>query len=522
MFYFKGIKKCKFSYSFPPFECNRLSNFSLGNKKSCRTLNARCLELKKSINLAESENANYMSYKFFFCICFFVIIAYGCRSIEATVPKLENVELKPFTPKESVMNIDLQASLIPIFKMVESNTPKEFSGAEQSCEGISYAYHFRRDPFEFKTSPKEVLYTLNGDFSLELNYCPLCVTMLGKSSCTIPRIYGSCGIDEPRIRYTMTYGTRIKLNKNYTLSSTTKLKNFKIKNPCEITFINYDVTSEVKEEMETELRAMEEKIDKEISQINLKNKVDSLWRELNKPVKIGSYGQLNINPKRITISDVQYHERMANVSLNLFFAPFVSTQDEVSANVNLEDMSTHQEINGFDITADFKASFDSLSAILRKELYNYEIQIKGKDFVIKDITIVGVKYSKLVFKLVFEGHRNGTFYLIATPFLDKKNQLLRFDDIDFELETKSLLLKSAEWLMSKKVINTLKEKSTINLSKHLTAIKSNIKKKLNNEIVSGIHAETSISDLRIENLLLSSKHIAIRTSITGNLKIRID
>ena len=65
-------------------------------------------------------------------------------------------------------------------------------------------------------------------------------------------------------------------------------------------------------------------------------------------------------------------------------------------------MSTHQETNGFDITADFKASFDSLSAILSKELFNYEIQIKGKDFVIKDLTIVGVKDSKLVFKLVLK------------------------------------------------------------------------------------------------------------------------
>lgn len=449
-------------------------------------------------------------------------IGYGCQSIEATMPNLENVELKPFTPKESVMNVELQANLSSIFNMVESNTPKEFNGAEQSCEGISYAYHFRRKPFTFSIASDEINYTLNGDFSLKLNYCPLCLTVLGKSSCTTPRIYASCGIDEPRIGYTMTYGTSIKLNKNYTLSSTTKLKNFKIKDPCEITFFNYDVTSEVQEEIEKELRAMEEKIDEEISDINLKSKVDSLWRELNEPIKIGSYGQLNMNPKRITISDIQYHERTANVSLNLFFAPFVSTQDEVSANVNLEDMSTHQETNGFDITADFKASFDSLSAILKKELYNYELQIKGKDFVIKDLTIVGVKDSKLVFKLVFEGHRNGTFYLIATPFLDKKNQLLRFDDIDFELETKSLLLKSAEWLMSNKVINTLKEKSTIDLSKQLTSIKSNIKKKLNTEIVSGIHAETSISDLRIENLLLSSEHIAIRTSITGNLKIRFD
>ena len=79
-------------------------------------------------------------------------IGYGCQSIEATMPNLENVELKPFTPKESVMNVELQASLSSIFNMVESNTPKEFNGAEQSCEGISYAYHFRRKPFTFSIS----------------------------------------------------------------------------------------------------------------------------------------------------------------------------------------------------------------------------------------------------------------------------------------------------------------------------------------------------------------------------------
>ena len=472
--------------------------------------------------MAEPENENFMLNKFNFCVCICLVIAYGCQSIEATIPNLEDVELEAFTPKESLMNIELQASLSPIFNMVETNTPIEFTGAEQNCEGVSYAYHFRRAPFEFNTSAREVNYTLNGDFSLKLNYCPICVKVLGNNSCTIPRIYGSCGIDEPRIRYTMTYGTQISFNKNYTLSPTTKLKDFKIIDPCEITFINYDVTNKVKEEMETELIAMEEKIDEEISQIDLKSKVDSLWGELNKPIKIGYYGLLNINPNRITISDIQYQDTIAKVSLNLFFAPFVSTQDEGKTNVNLEDMSTHQETKGFDITADFKTNFDSLSSILMKEFYNYEIQIQGKEFVIKDLSIVGVKDGKLVFKLVFEGHRNGTFYLIGTPYLDKQNQLLRFNDIDFDVKTKSLLLKSAKWLMNKKVINTLQEKSTIDLSMHLTSIKTNINKKLNTEIVSGIHAETSISDLRIENLLLSSKHIAIRTSITGNLKIRID
>ena len=451
-----------------------------------------------------------------------MIVACGCRSIEATLPDFDNIEVEPFSPKESVMNIALQVNLDPMLKMVETSTPKNFRGAQKACEGVSYDYHFRRDPFKFSTSSNEVKYTLDGDFSLELNYCPLCVTVLGHSSCTIPRIFGSCGINEPRIRYSMTYGTSVKLNKNYSLSSTTELKSFKIKDPCEITFINYDVTNKVKKEIQKELQAMEEKIDNEISQINLKSKIDSLWRELSKPLKISSYGFLNINPKRITISDIGYQNKTAKFSLNLFFAPLISTEEEETIVANLEDMPVHQEVSGFDITADFKAGYDSLSSVLAKELYNYKISIKGKEFIIKDLGIVGAIAGKLVFKVVFDGHRKGTFYLTGTPVLDEQKQLLSFNDIDFEFKTKSLLLKSAQWIMSKNVINKIKEKATIDLSQHLGLIKSSLNNKLNGEIVNGINAETSISNLRIMNLLLSSNYIAIRTSITGNLKIRID
>ena len=46
--------------------------------------------------------------------------------------------------------------------------------------------------------------------------------------------------------------------------------------------------------------------------------------------------------------------------------------------------------------------------------------------------------------------------------------------------------------------------------------------KLNGKINDGVMAETSINDLRIMNLLLSSNSITIRTSITGDLKVTLD
>ena len=453
---------------------------------------------------------------FLFCLCS------ACRTIEAYLPELQHAEAEALTPKESIMSIELQINMAPVLNLVEKSTPKTFTGAKTVCEGVSYNYDFKRKPIVFSTSSNEVNYTLKGDFSLKLNYCPLCVSLLGKSSCTVPRIYGSCGIGEPRRRYSMTYGTSIKLNKDYSLSSQTRLKNFQINDPCEITFINIDVTNKVKAEVENELKAMESKIDKEISAIDVKSKVDSVWMALKKPIELGSYGYLFMNPNRIAISDLRYNDKEALFNLNLFFSPFISTQKQEMINNNLSDMPDYNQVSGFDITADLNASYDSLSSLLKKEFYNYEILIKGREFIIKDLSIIGASEGKLVFKVSFDGHRNGIFYLIGTPVLDEENQILSFEDIDFEIKTKSFLLKSAQWIMSKSLIHQIKAKSSIDLSQKLSAVKSQLMGKLNGKIHDGVMAETSINDLRIMNLLLSSKSITIRTSIIGDLKVTLD
>ncbi|MDG2152588.1 MAG: DUF4403 family protein, partial [Crocinitomicaceae bacterium] len=70
--------------------------------------------------------------------------------------------------------------------------------------------------------------------------------------------------------------------------------------------------------------------------------------------------------------------------------------------------------------------------------------------------------------------------------------------------------------------NQIKAKSSIDLSQKLSAVKSQLMEKLNGKINDGVVAETSINDLRIMNLLLSSNSITIRTSIIGDLKVTLD
>ncbi len=326
----------------------------------------------------------------------------------------------------------MEVDITSYMKMAETSTPKRFSGSSSQCEGVSYSYDFKRGDLTFSTSKKAVHYGIDGDFSLKLNYCPLCVKLWnGKPSCTVPRIYGSCGIDEPRIRYAMDYKTTLGLNKDYTLSSSTELTRFRILDPCEITFVNYDVTDRVRSEMKKELIALEKNIDDQIRSIDVKSSIQSFWNTLDSPIPLDRYGYLYLNPRSVALSQIKYNNKKAYFSLNLAMAPIVSTNRLAPKKNPLVEMADFKETNGFNITADVKASYDSLSSILTSFLYDKRIQIKGKDLILKEINIPGTQDGRLVIGVKFEGNKKGLIYLTGNPVLNKERQLLEFRQVDF-------------------------------------------------------------------------------------------
>jgi len=443
--------------------------------------------------------------------------------VEASFPDLDRREMEEIKPVESVMNIVMEINLAPFLNEAEKNTPKIFTGNTSQCEGVSYDYNFRRDKIQFSTSDKAINYALNGDFSLKLNYCPLCVTLWnGKSSCTVPRLYGSCGIDEPRLNYSLGYKTSIQLNKNYTLGSKTNLTHFKIIDPCEITFANYDVTGRVKTEVKKELIALQKNIDKEIKGIEIKAKINSTWEALQTPIGMSSYGFLYLNPKSLALSGIRYRDQKAFFSMNVFFSPLISTAPLNFPEKPLKEMVKYQPMSGFDIIADVRASYDSLSSILTQEFYNKEINVKGRPIVIKELNLVGTQENRLVLSMKFEGFKKGIIYLIGTPQLNIEKQTIEFEHVDFDIKTRNLLLKSSQWLMSKKIIEEIQDKAIIDMSSSINEVKKRLKNELSKEIVEGVRTESHIAEIKVLKVVLSTDYLAVRSNLKGDLKILID
>ena len=407
-----------------------------------------------------------------------VLISASCKTIEPAIPDFTMASPKKIEPVISRMNVEVEVDMNKLFKEAEKTTPKTFKGQSTNCEGMSYAYVFTRRPIAFATNARQLETTISGGFSLDLNYCPLCITLWnGKESCTVPRIYASCGIGEPKRRYSMTYLTEVGLSKDYKFQAKTALKAFEI---------------------------------------------EDAWKKLQEPLPLDSYGQLYLNPKSFSMSALSYEGNTAKFSLSLFFSPLISTENQGYRYTSLKPMKSQKQVKGFDILADAAASYDSLSSILTSAFKDQVISIKGKDIVVRNLRVVGTQSGQLVLRMEFEGFRKGMIYLICRPIMDLETQVLRLEDVDFELKTKALLLKSAEWLLGNRIKNTIMEKSKIDMSSNLNMLLSTLESKLNGEVSPGVNVTTKLDLLRINKILLGPKRLYVRTNISGNVNVDVN
>lgn len=451
-------------------------------------------------------------------------LLFSCKPIEPIVPTQRVIAPPKINNVISTLNIPVQIDLKKQLKSTEESLPKTFEGKEDHCEGVSFYYKFIREPIDFKFKSSELYYEVDGKFELKLNYCPKCHDLWNKDgSCAVPRVYASCGSNgEPMRKVTVGYTTKIDISNNYKFQSTTDLKKFEIHDPCEITVFKYDATSQVKKQVKAQLEKLENEIDKQIEATNIKKSLEEVWDELQKPLAIGNYGYLYIQPKSMALSDLKFDNNKALLDLNMNVSPFVSTESRELKKTTLPNLETFKKSEGFDLAMDIHASYDSLTSFINKAFKGKVFDLNGKKIIIKELKIDGTQDAKMLFKMLFEGSKRGTLYLTGTPLLDFENQKVSMSELDFDVETKNIVLKTAKWLFNNKILEEIKKMAVFDLKLIVGDTKKTINNQLNTEITSGVKLNGKIEDVKINELFLGSNYLILRTKFTGDLKLIIE
>lgn len=212
---------------------------------------------------------------------------------------------------------------------------------------------------------------------------------------------------------------------------------------------------------------------------------------------------------------------------------------EMGLKCNMQTMVGQQPKNGFDAskivlkpvgtipektTASVVAvsTYESASSIVTKNFQGQEFGSGSRKITVQKVSLWH-KDGKIVIALDVLGSINGTIYLIGIPNYNSITKEIYFDQLEYVLNTKNILLKSANWLMQSTILSKIQENCRYSIKGNLEEGKQSLKPYLTNySPMKGVFVNGTLNDFEFEKIELTDKAIIAFITTSGKIKIKVD
>ncbi|KGO94091.1 DUF4403 family protein [Flavobacterium subsaxonicum] len=168
------------------------------------------------------------------------------------------------------------------------------------------------------------------------------------------------------------------------------------------------------------------------------------------------------------------------------------------------------------------STYESASRIVTKNFQGQEFG-SGKRKVTVQKVDMWSKDSKMIIALDMTGSINGTIYLSGYPNYNAVTKEIYFDQMDYVLNTKSVLLKTANWLAEGIILKKIQESCRYSIKENLEEGKKNLQPYLNNySPMPGIFVNGTLDDFVFDKLELTNNAIIAFIKGSGKIDLKID
>jgi hypothetical protein len=445
----------------------------------------------------------------------------ACRSVNPPAPAVseESIPLPPVQP--SRISLPVKIRLDSYLALADKQVDRVFEGSDSPCSGVSYNYRFERDPLDFSGSGRNVDAIVTGKYRIRMSYCPECTGLFtDEPFCLTARIPFSCGYNEPMRRVSIRFSSSFSLTSDYGIRTQTKVSEVKALDPCEVTVFRFDATEKLLQEIRKALGTLATDIDKQTAKLSLKSEAAGLWKTISSPVPVPGYGYVHFNPAKITVSQPVLMGKELSCALEMEASPLFSSYSQGAPPKPLPPLTlTESPLNDtLVLFSEMRLNYDSLSATVNLLISGTELQLKGNTIRIDSISIRGPQNKKLVFRMKFSGDKKGTLYVNGIPKYDAALQTIELTDIEFDVETRNLLLRSAKWLFNDRILEEITRSSRQDLRPQLDRLRSTLNKSLKMEM-NGFRLSGNVHQLKVDGVYPELTDLVVRLSAKGKLLV---
>jgi hypothetical protein len=429
---------------------------------------------------------------------------------------------------ESELNIPIQVNMKPLYQLAEKKVALVFASPKWPDNWITidcanrYKYQFVRGPLQFTAAGNSMNLGFTGYYKI-IGSTRIC---LGSTVITPWTPACRCGFDEGERKVNVNFVNTVKVLPDYKINLSINRQEPVPLDKCTVCVFDIDITTQVMKGLKDELDLAKKAIEDSFGVVDVKPQVQQLWNKLNVSYNLYGLGWLKINPQKIRLTSLVARNDSLHIFLGMTAKPVISfekTADLMTLAPNIDNSISKP---GFNIFLDAVLNYDSLSTIINAQLKGKEFDLsQGKSkkvLVVEDCRIYGTGNEKLIIKMRFSGSNSGVAYFTGKPFYDATKKKIEVRDIDFDVKTKSLLLKSADWLFNKRITNEIARVSKFDLSSYIDTAKIMINKQLNTEWIKGVKSIGAINDLKISGFYPLTEYFIIRSNANGDLVIKVE
>ena len=256
----------------------------------------------------------------------------------------------------------------------------------------------------------------------------------------------------------------------------------------------------------------------------LKAQVAKVWSAAQKPILLDkNYNAwLKITPQEVLLYPLYAQNNQVKVSVGLksFAEVVVGPEPPVLTPVPLPNLKL---VNGTDRT--FRVALNNdlfykdILNIALPLLLNKELGSDGKSVILKSLDLYG-NGDRLTVKVETTGSLEGIFYLTCRPAFNPQTNVFSVEDLDFDMQSRSLLVQSADWFLHGTIRSTIQDKLNLDLTQRLAQAREMAGKALSRvSLAENLFLIGSVKTMKLNDVMVQRDKISIQIYTEGETAI---
>lgn len=273
---------------------------------------------------------------------------------------------------------------------------------------------------------------------------------------------------------------------------------------------------------------LESKLDQALSKaVDFKPQVLDALEKLSTPMLTSPQYEawFALNPQELYVTDAKLSKKQVtmNMGLKCNMQTTIGQQPKSSFNRSAIVLKPVKEMpEKLSVVVAAVSTYESASKVLTKNFQGKEFASGSRKVTVQKVDL-WQKDNKMIIALDMTGSINGTIYLTGYPNYNAVTKEIYFDQMDYVLNTKSVLMKTANWLAEGMILKKIQESCRYSIKPNLDEGRNNLLPYLKNySPMPGIFINGTLGELDFEKVQLTNNAIIAFIKTSGTMDVKVD